>query len=185
MKIRTYILIAVLGISAIVTGWLYESRVRPAQEQADLKIPDNIDYFLTHLDYRAMAETGHPDFAFQSPRLEHQPVTDISHIQIPSMQIFRDPDPWLVDALKGEYRHRENVLRLMHQVVMRREGSEPVEIHAERMRFEPDIDLVTSESAIVMQNEVSRIEADHAVFNLADRVYSMRNARTIYHNDQS
>ena len=185
MKIRTYILIAVLGVSAIATGWFYESRVRTAQQKAELEIPENIDYFLTHLDYRAMAETGHPDFAFQSPRLEHHPVTDISHIQIPSIQIFRDPDPWLVDARKGEYQHRDNVLRLMHQVVMRREGIEPIEIYAERMRFEPDIDLVTSESDIVIESEVSRIEAEHAVFNLADRVYSMRNARTTYHNDQS
>jgi LPS export ABC transporter protein LptC len=185
MKFRTYIMIAVLGISAIATGWLYESRVRTAQQQAESEIPDNIDYFLTHLDYRAMAATGHPDFAFQSPRLEHHPATDISHIQIPSIQIFRDPDPWLVDALKGEYQHQANILRLMHQVVMRREGEEPIQIHAERMRFEPDIDLVTSESNIVMESEVSRIEAEHAVFNLANRVYSMRNARTTYHNDQS
>lgn len=185
MKIRTYTLILLLGLSAIIVGWLYESRVRSVAEQAELLIPDNIDYFMTQLNYRSMTAAGTPDFAFQSPRLEHHPVTDISHIQVPSVQIFRSPDPWLVDALKGEYQHRDNVLRLIDQVVMRREGSEPIEIQAERMRFEPDIDLVTSESNIVMQNPRSRTEAEHAVFNLAERVYRLRNARTIYDNDQS
>ena len=185
MRFRLYILVVLLGLSAIVAGWIYETRLSPTTEKAELEIPDNIDYFLTDMDYRAIKATGDPDFAFQSPRLEHHPAPDVSHIQIPSMQIFRKPDPWLVDALKGEYQHQVNVMYLIHQVFMRREGSEPIEIHAERMRFEPDVDLVTSESHIVMENEVSRTEAEHAVFNLAERVYRMRKARTIYHNEQS
>jgi LPS export ABC transporter protein LptC len=185
MKFRIYILVAVLGVSAIIAGWIYESRLRPVGEKAELAIPDNIDYFLTNMNYRAMTETGEPDFAFQSPRLEHYPVTDVSQIEVPSMQIYRAPAPWLVDARSGEFRHRENLLRLSNQVVMRREGEQPIQVHAERMRFELDTDLITSESDIVIESEESYIEAEHAVFDLANGVYSLRNAKTIYYNEKS
>jgi len=152
---RLYLLVVVLGVSAIVAGWIYESRLRPVADKAELAIPDNIDYFLTHMNYRAMTGDGVPDFAFQSPRLEHYRATDVSQIEVPSVQIFRAPAPWLIDARQGEFRHRENLLRLSDQVFMRRGGTQPIQIHAERMRFELDTDLITSESRIVIVSEES------------------------------
>ena len=184
MRLRLYVLVGVLGVSAIVAGWIYESRLRPVTDKAELAIPDNIDYFLTNMNYRAMTEAGIPNFAFQSPRLEHYQATDVSRIEVPSVQIFRAPAPWLIDARKGEFRHRENLLRLSNQVFMRRAGAQPIRIRAERMRFELDTDLVTSESHIVIENAQSYTEAEHAVFNLAEGVYSMRKAKTTYYNEQ-
>ncbi len=58
MNLRILVLVFVLGIGAIAVGWVYESHLRTKIERADLIIPDNIDYYLTNLHYRAMKTDG-------------------------------------------------------------------------------------------------------------------------------
>ena len=184
MRVWTGIVFTLLGITAIAAGWFYESRWQVTTGKAELAIPDHIDYFMTRLTYRSMTKAGQPDFIFRSPRLEHHKTTNVSHIQLPSMEIFRDSGLWMVNALRGEYEHGDNMLHLIHEVVMQRKNDRPIEIRSNRMRFEPDIDRITSESHILIESATSRIEAEQAVFDLAGRIYSMRNAKTIFYHDQ-
>lgn len=185
MKSRILILLVIIGIAAVVVGWVYESRLRPQVEKAELIIPDNIDYYMTNLKYRAMTVAGDLDFEFKSRRLEHRLHTDTSHIEVPSLQIYRQSDHWQVDSLQGEYQHGDNLLRLHDQVVMQKQGDDPLRLYTESIRFEPDRDLVTSESSILLQTRNARIEAEQAVFNLADKVYSLRKARAVYDDGKS
>lgn len=184
MKARFLVLVIILGICAIVLGWVYESRLRPEEPTADLVIPDNIDYFLTKLRFRAMNTGGTLDYEFSSPRLEHHPSADVSTIELPSLQIYR-ADHWLVDALNGELLHRENILRLRNEVVIERRGDNPVQMYTESIRFEPDRDLVSSEATVLMRSKRAQIEAEDAVFDLAGKVYRFKKARTIYYHDDS
>lgn len=185
MKLRILVFVFVLGIGAIATGWIYETRLRPITERADLTIPDNIDYYLTNLHYRSMNTEGSVDYEFNSPRLEHYPRTDVSTIEIPSLKIFRDRDHWQVDANNGEFEHQVNVLHLRESVVMQRRGDNPLRINAESISFEPDRDLVISDSRIIMLSDQATIEAEQAVFDLGSKVYRFNNTRTTYYHGDS
>ena len=185
MKSRVLIFIIILGIGAVAVGWVYESRIRTRVETAELVIPDNIDYFLTDLKYRAMNESGNLDYEFSSRRLEHYPRNDVSFIETPSLQIYRDSDRWQVTAKRGEFQHRDNLLRLRDQVVMQKSGPDPIEMLTESIRFEPDRNLVSSEARVLMLGEQSRIEAERAVFDLDARVYWLTNTRAIYYHGNS
>ncbi len=185
MKPRLLILVIVLGIAAIALGWVYESRLRPQDEKAELIIPNNIDYFLTNLRYRVMNTEGVLDFEFNSPRLEHYPGTDVSNIDVPSMQIYREADHWLVDALNGEFLHQDNVLRLRNQVVIQKQGDNPFQMYTEGIRFEPDLNLVTSEAKVLMRNKQARIEAEQAIFDLAGKIYRFNKTYSVYSHGDS
>jgi LPS export ABC transporter protein LptC len=180
MKLRLLVLVIILGIAATVLGWVYESRLRPQDEKAELIFPNNIDYFLTNLHYRAMNTEGTLDFEFNSPRLEHYPGTDVSNIDVPSIQIYRQADHWLVDALNGEFQHQNNLLRLRNQVVIQKLGDNPLQMYTESIRFEPDLNLVTSEAKVLMRSNQAQIEAEQAIFDLAKKVYRFSRTHSVY-----
>jgi len=185
MKPRLLVLVIILGIAAIVLGWVYESRLSRQDEKVELIIPNNIDYFLTNLHYREMTTEGTLDFEFNSPRLEHYPVNDVSDIEVPSVQIYRKADRWLVDALNGEFLHQDNLLRLRNQVVIQKLGDNPLQMYTEKIRFELDLDLVSSEAKVLMLSKQTRIEAERAVFDLAGKVYRFNNTHTVYYHGDS
>jgi LPS export ABC transporter protein LptC len=185
VKSRLSILVIILGIVAIAAGWIYESRLRPEVERADLVIPDNIDYFLTNMRYRSMSTEGALDYEFNSRRLEHYRLNDVSHIEVPSLRIYRKTSQWKVDALKGEFLHQDNLLRLRQQVVMQKQGRNPMQMYTESIRFEPDRDLVSSEASVLIHSKQARIEAEQAIFDLAGEVYRFSKARTTYYHEDS
>lgn len=183
MRARLLVFVVLLGIAAVIIGWIYESRWRETIERADLVIPDDIDYFLTDLHYRAMNEHGELDYEFRSRRLEHRRLTDTSDIEQPALEIYRDGEHWQVDANRGEYRHRENLLDLEQRVVMRRLGARPLRLESDLARFEPDLDRLTMVGNLVLESDTAEIRADGAELDLADGVYRFDNTRAIYHDD--
>lgn len=185
MKSRTLIFVLVLGIVAVAVGWVYESQLRSRIETAALIIPDNIDYFLTNLNYRAINASGDLDYEFSSRRLEHYPRDDISLIEVPALKIYRAADDWRINALQGELQHRDNLLWLREQVIMQKTGADPLEILTESIRFEPDRDLISSDRTVLMRTKQARIEAQTAVFDLAARVYRLTRTRAVYYHGDS
>ena len=185
MKSRLLIFVIILGFGAIAVGWVYERSLRAPEEKANLVIPDDIDYFLTNMNYRALNASGKLDFQFQTPRLEHYPHNNVSRIDVPSMQIETDTVPWQVDSQAGEFQHRNNLLRLTREVVMQKQGATPMQIYTESIRFEPDLEMVTAESEILMVNPKARIKADFAEFDLARKVYKFTRTRAVYHHEDS
>lgn len=183
MKSRLLIFLVLLGIAAVVIGWIYESRLREQIEGVELIVPDDIDYFLTGLHYRAMNEQGELDFEFRSRRLEHRRLNDISDIEQPALRIYRDGDRWQVDAQRGEYRHRDNLLDLEQRVVMRRLGERSLRLESDRARFEPDLDRMRVTGSVVVVTDRAEIRADGAEFDLADGVYRLDNTRAVYRDD--
>lgn len=180
MKLRLLVFILVLGVLAIAVGWIYESRLRAPAQPARLDIPDNIDYFLTNLHYRAIGADGRLDYEFESRRLEHRPLSDTSLIEQPALRIFRDAERWRVSARQGELRHADNLMWLRRQVVAQKSGGMPFELRTESMRFDPERDLVQSDSGVLLYSPRGRIEADSAVFDLAGQVHRLIRARALY-----
>jgi lipopolysaccharide export system protein LptC len=185
MNLRLLILVAIFGFAAVAVGWVYERSLRAPEEKADLVIPDDIDYFLTNMNYRALNAEGKLDFEFHTPRLEHFPLGDVSRIQVPSMLIQTDSGPWLVDSLAGEFQHADNLLRLTRQVVMQKHGESPMQVYSESIRFEPDRELVTAEGDTLMVIPQARIRADFAVFDLARKIYKFTRTRSVYKYEDS
>ena len=180
MKARSLVIVLILGCVAIAVGWIYETRLREDRAAVPLEIPDNIDYYLTGLRYRSMDTNGRPDFEFTSRRLEHRRITDVSHIEAPSLRIFRSPADWRIDSQRAAFEHRNNLLHLEQDVVLQRDGARPLQLFAERLSFAPDEDRVSADRGIVMLDGTSRIEADSAVFDLAGEVFSLERARAVY-----
>lgn len=185
MKSRVFIFVIIFGFGAIAVGWVYESSLRPGEKKASLEFPDDIDYFLTDLRYRTLKADGTLDFQFLSPRLEHFPRNDISRIELPSMQIYDDIDPWQIDALTGEYHHGNNLLQLNQQVVMQKQGPSPMQVYTESISFEPDRDLVSTDSEILMVSPNARIRAQSAEFDLARKIYRFSKTRAIYNHQDN
>lgn len=180
MKPRSLVIVLALGCIAIVVGWIYESRVREETVTETLEIPDNIDYFLTGLRFRSMNTEGRPDFEFTSRRLEHRRKTDVSHIEAPTVQVFRATANWQIDSRRAAYEHRDNLLRLEQDVVLQKGGIRPLRLTTERLVFEPDRDRISTDSNVVLLSGDSRIEAEGAVFDLEGEVYSLERARGVY-----
>lgn len=181
MKSRVLIFVVVIGLIAVAAGWVYESRLRTKPDTGALEIPDNIDYFLTNLNYRAVDADGNLDYEFSSSRLEHRPLNDVSHIQLPSLNIYRETDRWRVNAQLGELRHADDLLWLRRQVLMQKSGAIPFELRTESIQFDPARNLVSSDSGVLMQSRQARIEADTAVFDLAGKVYRLGKTRAVYY----
>ena len=185
MKSRFIIFIIIFGFGAIAVGWVYESSLRPGAKKAELEFPDDIDYFLTNMRYRALKADGKLDFQFTSPRLEHFPRNDISSIEVPSIQIYNDIDPWHIDALTGEYQHGNNLLHLKQQVVMQKQGPSPMQVYTESIRFDPDRELVSSDSETLMVSPQARIRAKSAEFDLARKIYRFSKTWSVYSHEDS
>lgn len=185
MKLRRFILVTIFGFAAIAIGWVYEHNLRVPEEKADISIPDDIDSFMTNMHYRSLNADGELNFQFHSPRVEHYPHNDVSRIETPSMQIETDTDPWLVDSLAGEFQHANNLLHLTQQVVMQKQGEAPMQVYTDSVRFEPDRDLVTTDSETLMVNPQARIKADFAEFDLARKIYKFTRTHSVYNHEDS
>ena len=185
MKSRLLLLMLFLGVVAIAVGWVYQSTVVPVVEKEARLIRDDIDYFLTNVHYRELDSDGEVSFQFQSPRLEHYPLNDVSSIEQPSMRIFTESDPWSVDSLSGEYEHAANRLHLSREVVMQRRGDSPLQVYGESIRFEPDLELITADEDILMVRPQGRVSAEGGVFDLARGIYRLSRARGVYNHEDS
>jgi lipopolysaccharide export system protein LptC len=170
--------IAVATVAAIVIGWLYEPE--KTISRPDLKIPTNIDYFLSGVQYKSMNNKGNLDFMMQTPYLEHLTVSNISLIDKPTMQIYRDAGDWWVESLSGKLYHEHNSLQLEDNVVMQREGRNPLQVQSEVMLFQPDLDLISANKSIQIKSDTATIHGSEAIFDLKNQVYSLKNTKAIY-----
>ena len=68
---------------------------------------------------------------------------------------------------------------------MQKQGESPIQIYTDSVRFEPDLDLVTTESETLMINPQARIQADFAEFDLARKIYKFTRTRSVYKNENS
>ena len=87
--------------------------------------------------------------------------------------------------MNGEFVHQDNLLRLRKQVVMQKQGDNPMQMYTESIRFEPDRDLVSSEAKVLIHSNQAKIEAEQAIFDLAGKVYRFNKTRAIYYHGNS
>ena len=92
--------VIVVIFAAISVGWVYQSRSKLATVSPELEIPTDIDYFLAELKYQIIDKSGSLDYQLDSPYLEHFPRDDISLIQQPIINVYRETGDWNLRAQK-------------------------------------------------------------------------------------
>ncbi|MFT4650518.1 MAG: LPS export ABC transporter protein LptC [Polaribacter sp.] len=183
MKAPLVAVIAVAIIAAITMGWFYEPKTTVTRP--DLEIPTDIDYFMSEFQYKSMNDQGNLDFEMQSPYLKHLTVTNISLIDKPTIKIYRDANDWQIESLTGKLFHEQNSLQLEENVVMRRQGSNPLQIRSQTMLFQPDLDLISAHKTIQIKSDTAIIHGSEAIFDLKNKVYSLKNTKATYYRENS
>lgn len=180
------LLVLIAGLLAIVVGWFYQAQLKERQvPTAELEIPDNIDYYFTNMTYRAMKDSGEPDYSFVSPRLEHQVRGDSSLIETPEVTIFGDDNRWQVVAEHGQLFHQTEVLQLQRRVVMEKQGNNPMRLESELAVFEASEETVRFPQEVSITSAEARISAASAIFDLKNNVFRFQKTRTVYQDETS
>jgi len=175
--------ITVATIAAVAIGWFYEPKT--TVNRPNIEIPTNIDYFLSQVQYKSMNEQGNLDFEMQSPYLEHLIVSNISLIDRPKIQVYRNLNDWQMESLTGKLFHKQNSLQLEKNVVMHRKGNNPLYVRTEVILFQPELGLITASEAIEIKSDTAVINGSEAIFDLKNRVYSLKNTKAIYNHENS
>jgi len=180
MKISGLLLLISAVVIAIAAGWIYQSQSKVGDTRTAIEIPVDIDYFLSKVNYRVMNDEGLLDYRLKTPYLQHFRGDDISKIDMPEIDIFRSEGDWKVVAQTAEMLHKTNTIKLIDDVKMEKQGKEITLFSADLMRFESDLDLVTSERRVRLISKNTQIDADKAVLDLDKNIYRFTNTRAIY-----
>jgi LPS export ABC transporter protein LptC len=178
----TIIMVFITVLGAIAVGWVYESRSKNNLARPELEIPTDIDFFLSQLNYRVFNSSGGLDYQLQSPYLEHFIKNDISRIEQPVIQVFREGGDWQVEALNGTIFHQQEWVQLDNNVVMEQMGAESIRVRSDSILFKPGQDLVSTKTTVIIESNGARITGDQAIFDLRNEVYSLNNTRAIYYH---
>ena len=187
MRINTRILaIVIAGVLAIFIGWFYQLQVKEREiPVVDLEIPDNIDYYFTGMSYRVMKPSGETDYVFTSPRLEHQVRGDVSVIETPEVTIYGDKSTWQVNAGLGQLFHQTDELQLQHQVVMQKQGDDPLRLESSEAVFKAEDDIVSFPAEVLVSSEAAQISAASATLDMKNNVFRFNQTKTVYQDETS
>ena len=180
----TIITLVIAVLAAVAVGWVYEASSRNSLAQPELEIPTDIDFFLSQMKFRVFDKSGNLNYQLQSQYLEHFIKDDISRIQQPVIQVYRETGDWHVEAATGNILHQQEWLQLDDKVLMQKMGADPIQVRTESMLFKPDQDLVTIDAVLTIESSRAKISGENAVFDLSNESYSLKNTRaTYYHAD--
>ena len=112
MKYGALLLFVTVGLLAIISGWLLETREEQTPSLVENDFPVEIDYFLKSVSIKVTNDEGRPDYILRSPYLDHLTGDDISRINSPAITVFRKEDTWQVTANQGEMFHKLNWFEL-------------------------------------------------------------------------
>ena len=156
MKLSSIVFLLIAGVIAIASGWIYQSQTTSGLAKPELEIPVDIDYYLSQVTYKVMNDDGNLDYRLSTPYLEHYKHEDVSRLETPIIDLYRNNEHWRVQATAAELRHEENTLSLINNVAMDKAGEKPVSI-----------------------------KADKAVFDMDNNIYKLTNTKSIYYHESS
>ena len=172
----------VLVSIAIGIGWFYDRRLVPATTDA-LLLPDNIDYYLSQVNYRAMNQQGTIHYQLRSPYLEHYIREDISQIQQPDIQLNGEQSAWQIQAAKDTLQHREEVFELQQKVEMLRSSVvDPMRLNTELMVLRPQTNLIEIPAALTLISSQLQLQASSAMLDIDKSQYQFTRVKATHHS---
>jgi len=183
-KVNSGFLLTVLALVslAIGIGWFYDRKLEPATTDA-LLLPDNIDYYLSKVNYRAMNLQGTIHYQLRSPYLEHYIREDTSHIQQPDIQLNGEVSAWQIRATKGILKHTEEIFELKQKVEMLRDSIvDPMRLNTELMVLRPQTNLVEIPSALTLISSQLQLQASSAMLDIDKNRYQFTRVKATHHS---
>ena len=176
---RRLLIYGLLAIAALVVGRFVQTPspviLKPKQE-----VPDNIDFYLAGVDYRAMNEQGRLGYRLQTPLLEHYRREDVSRVRQPRIEYRLPQQRWRLQAEQGELRHREDRLLLERGVRLQRDGDRPMRLDTEQLQLYSVARIATLPLPLVLQTPRLRLEADSARLQLDNGRYRFDGVRAVH-----
>ena len=146
-----------------------------------LQLPDNIDYYLSKVNYRSMNEKGDVHYLLLTPYLEHYIREDISQIQQPEIQLNGDLSAWLIQATNGSLQHAEEVFELQQEVEMLRNSElDPMRLNTELLILMPRSNLIEIPQHLSLVSSSLNLQADSATLNIDENRYQFNRVKAIH-----
>ena len=176
---RRLLLYALLAIAALIAGRFVETP-SPIVIKPREKPPDNIDFYLSGVDYRAMDRDGRLRYRLRSPLLEHYLREDISRVQQPAIEYRLPGKRWRLAARQGEMQHRQDRLLLQQGVRLQREGRRPMQLDTERLELQTEARIARLPESLRLESPGLQLEADSAVLQLGEGRYRFQRVRAVH-----
>jgi LPS export ABC transporter protein LptC len=181
MKARFIFLVLSGTVIALVSGWLLdESRITTTQNP--LEVPDNIDYYLTNVNFLAFNDQGDTRFRLQAPHLEHHIREDTSELTQPSLDYHADSGQWKLSADRGSFQHGSEIFQLRDQARIRRLNINPFTLDSTLFIFESQTERLTVPQALQIESPSLRLKAQSAVLNMKTSRHQFNGVMATYEN---
>lgn len=176
---RILIFIVVIGI-AITIGW-YVDKPTPLSRTAPLEVPDNVDYYLTQFNYQSLDQLGELHYQLKSPYLEHFRREDISQIQQPDLNVYRDKNHWHASSEYGLLRHKSEVLEMNNKVTLKQmAGSDLTRLTSERMIFISGQNMIKIPTPLNLNSGDLELAADNAELDMKSGNHQFQRVKAVY-----
>jgi len=181
MKARLLFLILLLIGSALIAGWFFNLQPLQNTPSQVLQIPDNIDYYLDQVDYRAMNGQGKLHYKMQAARLEHYIREDVSQIAQPRFQLNGDNARWQIQSETATLQHRQQRFELQQQVLLRRQSTaSPMRLQTHLLILQPEQNQADIPQHLTLQSASLSLQAASAQLNMKTGQYRFNRVKATY-----
>jgi LPS export ABC transporter protein LptC len=167
---------------AAIAGWIFD-REGQQEVEAELEIPDNIDYYLVEARWRSFDPDGALNFELNTPHLEHFVKDDTSIVLEPEIRYIAGATSWNMRAQRGKMLHQQDAIELTNSVRIQREtADDPMQLSSEHLRLESLNEVVFFDHPLTLQSPRLRLNAQSAVLRIERGLHEFRGVRVIYHD---
>jgi len=137
--------------------------------------PNEPDYIVENFSFVRMTETGQPRYVMSGKRLVHQPLGDVSDVELPVVQGMTPDRPRMtMHAERARIYHAEGRVELAGNVDLRRPAtpaSEALRVRTEALTLLPDEEQIKTSKPVEMQLGAATVrgggmQANHATQRL-------------------
>lgn len=180
MKPLHVLAIVLLIVGALSLGWFFDTQ-SPLLIENPLEVPENIDYYLSGVRYRAMNGEGSIRYQLDSPYLEHFIQEDISVIRQPFIDYQGKPQRWTLSAQQGVLQHQSEVFELQEQVNLTRfDANDRMQLSTERMILTTQNDLVVIPQRLQLSTGSLQLQANSATLDVSNNQYRFNGVKATY-----
>lgn len=179
MNTRQFLLLTVLLVSVLATGWLLINQGAVSTRSAtSSRAPD---LFVENMDLRVTGKDGRVHYHLQAAAMRHVPRDDSFDLQQPLFRTLQgERGQWQVRSNQGRVSADGDTVWLRDQVEIRRlagPGERPLDIATSELLIRPGEHTATTSQAVVIKSDTFRIESvgmdadfDNKLLNLRSRV---------------
>ena len=180
MKLRLLVL-TILGVGlGLIYGWFIDSRRAPTVADP-LQVPDNIDYYLAGVDYRALNAAGKTRYRLRTPYLEHFIREDVSQLTTPELHLHADAAQWLLNSNEGRLVHASETFEMSIDARLRRVDAEnPLILSSENLIFDASKEQLVAPGPLRILTNDLQMNAASGFFDLRNKLHQFNRVKSTY-----